>query len=89
MSAGKNSPYTGNYDNVIIKVMAKKTAPPKKISLPTQKDPPKIRNWAGIIYTITSAIIIICGTYIAIRWANGDFRLDRSADVNQDRKSVV
>ena len=61
--------------------MAKKTAPPKKISLPTQKDSPKIRNWAGIIYTIVSAIIIICGTYIAIRWANGDFRLDRSADL--------
>lgn len=61
--------------------MVKKTAPPKKISLPTQKDSPKIRNWAGIIYTIVSAIIIICGTYIAIRWANGDFRLDRSADL--------
>ncbi len=45
-------------------------APPTK--------PRRHRNWAGIIYTIVSAIIIIIGTYFAIRWAQGDFRIDEN-----------
>lgn len=41
----------------------------------------RLRNWAGIIYTIASAIIISFGTYFTIRWAKGDFRLDQNADL--------
>jgi hypothetical protein len=48
---------------------------------PGAKKPRRIRNWLGIIYTIVSATIIIAGTYFAIRWAKGDFRLDQSADL--------
>ncbi len=38
----------------------------------------RIQNWAGIIYTLVSACIIIAGSYLAIRWAKGDFRIDES-----------
>ncbi|MDR0462840.1 MAG: PEGA domain-containing protein [Pseudomonadales bacterium] len=34
------------------------------------------RTAIGLIYTIFSAIVIISGTIMAIRWANGDFRRD-------------
>lgn len=60
--------------------MAKKVALSKKNSSVVPSTPP-IRNWPGILYTVFSAIIITVGTYIAIRWANGDFHLDRSADL--------
>lgn len=38
----------------------------------------RIHNWAGIIYTIFSFLIIALGTFVAIRWAKGDFRRDES-----------
>ncbi len=47
------------------------------VSVPTKR----IRNWPGIVYTLFSGIIIIIGTYFAIRWAQGDFRFDQSADL--------
>jgi hypothetical protein len=37
-----------------------------------------IQNWAGIIYTFFSALIIITGSFFAIRWAKGDFRFDEN-----------
>ena len=40
-----------------------------------------IRNWAGLLYTCFSAIMIIGGTYLAVRWAQGDFRVDESEDM--------
>ncbi|MDO5561494.1 MAG: PEGA domain-containing protein [bacterium] len=43
-----------------------------------KKEGRHIQNWAGIIYTICSALIILAGTFIAVRWAKGDFRLDES-----------
>lgn len=43
-----------------------------------KKESRRIQNWAGIIYTICSALIILAGTFIAVRWAKGDFRLDES-----------
>jgi hypothetical protein len=59
--------------------------PVRKESVPQvegeSKKPGRIRNWLGIVYTVASATIIIVGTYCAIRWANGDFRLDQSADL--------
>ncbi len=54
------------------------TKVPKEIEKSKEK---KVHNWAGIIYTLLSAIIIILGTFIAIRWAKGDFRLDESSQV--------
>ena len=40
-----------------------------------------IKNWGGLIYTLISAVIIISGTYFAIRWAQGDFRVDESSSL--------
>ena len=40
-----------------------------------------IKNWGGLIYTLISAVIIISGTYFAIRWAQGDFRIDESSSL--------
>lgn len=48
----------------------------KKNSLNQEKR--HIQNWAGIIYTIFSASIIIAGSFLAIRWAKGDFRFDEN-----------
>lgn len=36
------------------------------------------RTWAGLIYTAISALIIVGGTYLAVRWANGDFRVSQT-----------
>lgn len=70
--------------------MAKKNlSSRKKTSVPTvapiitaaPADPPakpRIQNWLGIVYTFFSALVIIAGTFIAIRWAKGDFRLDEN-----------
>ena len=48
----------------------------KKNSLNQEKR--HVQNWAGIIYTIFSASIIIAGSFLAIRWAKGDFRFDEN-----------
>lgn len=56
--------------------MAKKTTATHK----TKVTAPPIKNWGGLIYTVVSAIIIIVGTYLAIRWAQGDWRLDENSD---------
>ncbi|MBQ6436409.1 PEGA domain-containing protein [bacterium] len=40
-----------------------------------------LRNRQGLLYTLFSIIVIIGGTYLAIRWAQGDFRVDESADL--------
>ena len=44
------------------------------------------RNLAGLIYTIASAIIIIGGTYLAVRWANGDYRFQK---LSQNQSSLA
>ena len=36
------------------------------------------RTWAGLIYTTISALVIVGGTYLAVRWANGDFRVSQT-----------
>jgi len=48
-------------------------------TVPTHRHPP-IKNWGGLIYTLFSAIVIIAGTYLAIRWAQGDWRHDENSD---------
>lgn len=48
----------------------------KKSSLHQEKRP--VQNWAGIIYTFFSALVIIAGSFLAIRWAKGDFRFDEN-----------
>ncbi len=48
-----------------------------KKNLPNQEKP-RVQNWAGIIYTIFSAVVIIAGSFLAIRWAKGDFRFDEN-----------
>ena len=48
----------------------------KKNSLNQEKR--HVQNWAGIIYTIFSTSIIIAGSFLAIRWAKGDFRFDEN-----------
>lgn len=37
------------------------------------------RTVIGLVYTILSAAIIISGTVLAVRWANGDFRRDHNS----------
>jgi hypothetical protein len=54
------------------------TRPSRRPSPATANPSRRLRNWFGIIYSFTSTIIIIAGTYFAIRWAQGDFRLDQN-----------
>ncbi|MCL2110143.1 PEGA domain-containing protein [Microgenomates group bacterium] len=62
----------------------KVTASPKVTRPPAKpkSDSFARRSLIGIIYTIVSACVIIGGTYIAVRWARGDFRLDQVDPLN-------
>ena len=62
--------------------MAKKQTVTPAPSKDTQKNAhAPIKNWGGLIYTLISAVIICSGTYLAIRWAQGDFRVDESSSL--------
>ena len=64
------------------KTTTSKKVPPVIITDGSSADKkPRLRNWSGLIYTLFSALVIIGGTYLAIRWAQGDFRLDQNADL--------
>ena len=54
---------------------------PKKVSSTSESSSrAPLRNWQGLIYTIFSAVVIATGTYFAIRWAQGDYRVDQNVE---------